>query len=135
MERGPDMSIESVIANKGLIKGFLIPIFYEEHSSKSALGPDDFRKVVEGYACAKCLCEYTMYLVRCPACGHQRDLADDLEAPDDLHVEHLRERRDTEGVDSGKPRTFDDLMADVNANKDIDHVPLSKLMPTKKKRK
>lgn len=135
MERSADMSVESLIANKGLIKGFLIPLFYEEHSMKSALLPDDFRKVRDGYACAKCLCEYTTYLITCPACAHQRDLAADLEAPDELHVDHLKERRDTEGIDSGKARTFDDMMRDVNANTDIDHIPMSKLMPTKKKRK
>lgn len=129
------MSVESVIANAGLVRGFLKPIFFDENSMKSALGPDDFAKVRDGYACAKCLAEYVTYLPTCPVCAHQRDLAADLEAPDDLHVDHLRERRDTEGIDSGKARTFDDLMRDVNANSDIDHIPLSKLMPTRKKRK
>lgn len=129
------MSVESVIANAGLTKGFLIPIFYDEFTMKSALRPDDFAKVRDGYACARCLAEYVTYLPTCPVCSHQRDLAADLEAPDELHVDHLKERRDTEGIDSGKPRTFDDLMRDVNASADIDHIPLSKLMPTRKNRK
>lgn len=132
------MSIESVLANRSLVKGFLVPIFYDEHSSQSALGPEDFQKVVGGYACAKCLAEYTTYLVRCPICQHQRDLAADLEAPDDLHVDHLRERETTEGQNlggdprTGKPRTFDDLMADISKNSDIDHVALSKLKPRRR---
>lgn len=129
------MSVEAVIANASLTKGFLIPIFYDEHTMKSALGPDDFMKVRDGYACAKCLAEYVTYLPTCPVCGHQRDLAADLEAPDDLHVDHLRERRDTEGMDTGKVKTFDDFMEGVNASADIDHIPLSKLMPSKRKRK
>jgi hypothetical protein len=127
------MSVETVIANAGLVKGFLRPIFFDEHSSKSALGPEEFAKVRDGYACARCLAEYVTYLPTCPVCGHQRDLAADLEAPDDLHVNHLRERQDTEGVDTGKARTFDDFMKGVNSDRDIDHVPLSKLKPRRRK--
>jgi hypothetical protein len=126
------MSIESVVANASLVKGFLIPIFYDEHSSKSALGREDFLKVRDGYACAKCLAEYVTYLPTCPVCGHQRDIAEDLEAPDDLHVDHLREREATEGIDSGRARTFDDFMADVKKNADIDHIPLSKMKPRRR---
>jgi hypothetical protein len=133
VDGGARVSVESVLANASLVKGFLVPIFYDEHTSRSALGPTDFAKVRDGYACARCLAEYTTYLVRCPVCSHERDLAADLEAPDPLQVDHLREREHTQGMDSPAPRGFDEFMADVNADPDIDHTTLKKLGPRRRK--
>ena len=120
-------SEQEIIANKGLIKGFLQPIFYDEYGRFSALSPQGFEKVRDGYACAKCLCEYTTYLVKCPVCGHERDLAADLEDARADHVAHLREEQRTEGMDTGAPRGFEEFMAEVNASKEIEHTTLSKL--------
>ena len=33
------------------------------------LGPEDFRKVQEGYACDRCLEEWTTWIPSCPVCG------------------------------------------------------------------
>lgn len=145
------MSVESIVANKGLIKGFLSPLFYEEGTGRSGLGPVDFGKVRDGYACAQCLCEYTTYLVTCPVCGWQRDLARDLEAPPEIWVDNLREhdriQREAQaerfdrhgnlvaGRAEGAPATFEDLMRRVNADPNIDQVPMSKLRPSRKGRK
>jgi len=125
------MSVESIIANKGLIKGFLTPIFFDELRNDAMLSPDDFGKVRDGYACAICLVEYVMFLPKCPVCGHQRDLAMDLRQAPKPWMDHLRERHDTEGVDTGRPRTFDDFMAEINKDKDVDHTTLSKLRPSR----
>lgn len=125
---------EKIQQNASLIKGFLRPIFFDEFGRPgevTALSHTDFCKVRDGYACSKCLCEYTTYLVTCPVCGHQRDLAADLAAPDPLHVDHLTERRDTEGMDSGVPRSFDEFMREIEKNGDIDHIPVEKLGPSK----
>lgn len=127
------MSVESVIANRGLVKGFLVPIFYDEHSASSALTTEDFGKVRDGYACAKCLAEYVTYLVRCPVCGAHRDVAADLVAPDPLHGDYLRERVETEGMDTGAPAGFDEFMRAVESNPDVDHIPLSKLKKRRRK--
>lgn len=128
------MSVDTVIANRNLVKGFLCPIFYNENGTGSALTDDDFQKVKEGYACALCLAEYVMYLARCPVCGHERDLAKDLADPDPLHGQHLIERQETEGLDvGGGAQGFDDFMLQVNANRDIDHTTLSKLKPRGRK--
>lgn len=148
---GCAVSVESIVANKGLIKGFLSPIFYEEMSGRSGLGPVDFAKVRDGYACAQCLCEYTTYLVRCPVCGWERDLARDLEAPPELWVDNLREhdriQREAEaerfdrhgnqvaGPAQAAPASFEELMRRVNADPDIDKVPIKKLGPSKWGRK
>lgn len=120
-------SASEIIANKGLVKGFLKPVFYDEYSSSSALTTGDFEKVRDGYACARCLAEFVMYLVKCPVCGHERDLAADLEAPNREHVAYLEEKRDTDGMDTGVPAGFDEFMRSVEQNPDIDHIPLSKL--------
>lgn len=120
-------SASEIIASKGLIRGFLRPIFYDEHSASSALTTEDFEKVRAGYACAACLAEFVMYLARCPVCGHERDVEQDLQAPDPLHVSHLRDREATEGMDVGAPRGFDEFMADVEANPDVDQIRLSQL--------
>lgn len=123
-------SVDQIRQNASLIRGFLTPIFYDElgrPDQVTALSHTDFCKVRDGYACSRCLCEYTTYLVRCPVCGHERDLAADLAAPDPLHVEHLTERAVTEGTDTGVPRSFDQFMREIERSRDIDHVPLEKL--------
>lgn len=127
------MSVEQILQNKSMVKGFLVPLFYDEHGRGSALTTHDFAKVRDGYACAKCLAEYVTYLATCPVCGHQRDLAADLQAPDPLHGAHLLERQTTEGMDTGTPNNFDDFMRGVNANPDIDHTTLSKLKPRRRR--
>ena len=128
-------NIDQIKANVSLVRGFLTPIFYDElgrEGEVTALSHTDFCKVRDGYACSRCLAEYTTYLVRCPVCGHERDIAADLKAPDPLHVAHLREREDTVGQDlGGMVRSFDEFMKQIEANKDIDHVPLEKLGPRK----
>lgn len=128
------MSVETVIANKNMVKGFLVPIFYEENGAGAALTDDDFNKVKDGYACALCLAEYVTYLVTCPVCSHKRDLAKDLQDPDPLHGDHLRVRQDTEGMDvGGGAKGFDEFMLEVNANRDIDHTSIKKLMPRRRR--
>lgn len=130
------VSVDTIIENKNLVKGFLCPIFYNENGTGAALTDEDFRKVKDGYACALCLAEYVMYLVKCPVCNHKRDLEKDLQDPDPLHGDHLRARQDTEGMDvGGGAKGFDEFMLEINANRDIDHVALSKLMPSKRGRK
>jgi hypothetical protein len=32
------------------------------------LGPEDFKKVIEGYACGRCLEEFTVWVPVCPVC-------------------------------------------------------------------
>lgn len=48
------------------------------------LGPEDYRKVQQGYACPKCLEDYNgVYMISCPVCGHTRDVSQDfLETPE-----------------------------------------------------
>jgi hypothetical protein len=127
------MSIESVLSNKSLIKGFLKPVFFSEYSMESALYPDDFGKVRDGYACARCLCEYTTYLVTCPACGHQRDVAQDLLPPDPIHDDHLWEREHGGNTPPPVADPMSAFMEKVKANRDIDHVNIKDLMPRRRK--
>lgn len=44
-----------------------------------ALNSDDFRKVTQGYGCPTCLEDFNgVYMSKCPVCGHERDLAQDV---------------------------------------------------------
>lgn len=149
------MSVEQIIANKGLIKGFLTPLYYEEHTGRAALFPDGFAKVQQGYACPRCLAEFAMCLVKCPLCSLVFDSAADLEdSPQDWVdnlKEHARIQKEAEAEEfdgkgnllgpDGRPvqslqaASPDDFIGRVKADKDIDQVPLSKLLPSKKGRK
>lgn len=146
------MSVETILANRSLIKGFLTPLFYEEHSDRAALGPVDFDKVRQGYACPRCLAEFSVCLVKCPLCALEFNSAADFEDPPDDWVDNLKEHKriqdeaQEERFDSrgnllgpdGKPMTtsqaasIDDFLARVKADKDIDQPNLSQLKPRKR---
>jgi len=122
-------------ANLSLVKGFLKPHFYDEHmrpDQPTALSHTDFCKVRDGYACSRCLAEYTTYLPTCPVCGWQRDVAQDLKPPDPEHEDHLRRLRDTEGMDvGGMVNSFDEFMRSLEQKRDVEPIPLEKLAPRK----
>lgn len=53
------------------------PTYYEEDlftgEMRWGLAPDDFKKVVEGYGCPKCLEDFNgVFLLTCPVCKHTR---------------------------------------------------------------
>lgn len=131
MGRGP-VSVETIQGSRSLIKGFLKPIFYEEHTGRSGLGPADFEKVRAGYACARCLCEFTTYLPRCPVCGLERDLARDIEEAPPLWNDHLKERA-APPQEPFVPRDFDAFMRDVEKDPDVDHAHIRSLMPRRRR--
>jgi hypothetical protein len=45
------------------------------------LMPEDFQKVMEGYACARCLEEFEFFVARCPVCGEENFPATVPETP------------------------------------------------------
>ena len=113
------------------IKGFLVPVFSEiadNGGQRNLLSQEDFDKVVQGYACSECLAEFVTYMLRCPVCGHERDLAHDIEQTPAMWLDHLKDRA---GIESGEkraalviPRGIDELMRDVEADPDIEHIQL-----------
>lgn len=62
--------------------GFLVPIYWEygpDGNPRYGLGPEDFRKVQQGYACPACLADFGgLYRVRCPVCTLERDVERDF---------------------------------------------------------
>jgi hypothetical protein len=92
------------------LKGFLVPIFTKDLPNGqrlNGLGPDDYQKVKEGYACPECLAEFVTYLVTCPVCRYKRDPDRDiLEAPR-IWTDHLANRESAPSLD---PRDFDEAM-------------------------
>lgn len=123
-------TMQEILDNRSLIKGFLKPIFTDELRNEHTLMDEDFRKVRDGYACGLCLCEYVTYLPRCPVCGHERDIVKDLIPPKQHELDYLRERASGE---SAVPRGFDEFARAVANDKDIEQIPdLRKLLPRKK---
>jgi len=113
------------------IRGFLLPIF-EEYAPNggrlSLLSEEDFHKVSAGYACSECLAEFVTYMVRCPVCGHERDLLADVGHTPEMWVDHLKERA---AIESGEkraprvvPRGIDDLVRDLQADPDVENIRL-----------
>jgi hypothetical protein len=95
------------------IKGFLVPIFskdLENGQRLNGLGPDDYQKVMEGYACPECLAEYVTYLVTCPVCRYQRDPTRDILDAPRIWTDHLANRENP--PPPVEARDFDTAMAD-----------------------
>lgn len=112
------------------VTGFLTPIFSEETGNgqmNHGLGPTDFQRVVEGYACGNCLASFSTYRPICPVCGLERDMARDAtdNAPA-LWTDHLKERH-REDAPATPIRTIDDFLADVQGDGDIEKIQLSKM--------
>jgi predicted ATP-dependent serine protease len=115
------------------VKGWLVPIFMQTDPATgrrlNGLGPQDFNKVREGFACAECLAEFSHYTLKCPVCGWTRDLEADLSEAPQLWQDHLNERENP--VD--KPRPMNPLVAieNIKKDKDVEQIPVSKLTKSK----
>lgn len=112
-----------------LIEGFMVPIMYRidplTGQRLNGLGPDDFRRCLAGYGCPECLAKFTTYLVTCPVCGFKRDLGVDAQAPPQLWVDHLADRAAGRGTPA--PLSIDQVIKEITEDKDVEHIPLSKL--------
>lgn len=113
-----------VAAINELVTGWMVPVFKRTDPFNgrvlNGLGPDDFQRVQAGYGCPDCLAVFKTYLAVCPACGFTRNVADDVEAPPADWVAHLEDRRN--GTGPANPlASFDEFMAEVNADRDIEH--------------
>lgn len=116
--------------------GFIKPVFEKRcprtgRLLQAGLAPEDFERVRLGYACPECLTKFRVYLVRCPACGHQRDLGKDLQdhVPQEWK-DHLETRRQAlEGELPSLPlvSSMDEVLRRAHQDPDIERIPLSKL--------
>lgn len=113
------------------IKGFLVPVFTDEMTGMNGLARADFDKVRLGYACADCLAEFSTYRTVCPICGLERDVAKDIAAPREDWDAHLRERERTDAP-ATRARTPDEAIRALLGDRDVEHIPLSKLKPRRR---
>lgn len=120
-------------AMRSRVKGFLVPVFQEADQQGnivlSSLLPDDFQKVVDGYACSNCLAEFWTYTFKCPLCGLQRNLQADIKATPQEWLDHLHERENP----SEKAPVVNPLAAGLALPDDLETIPAGKLRNTKKK--
>jgi hypothetical protein len=120
-----------------LIDGFLVPIFQQEGPNGrmlNGLGPDDYQRCVEGYACPDCLARYRTYLATCPVCGWTRNVQNDVERPPELWVRHLEDRANPKvGVRMPTQARIEAALRDIHEDPEIEQIPLSKLRNTRKR--
>lgn len=84
-----------------------LPIYVDERTGLAAFSSEGFRMVVEGYKCAQCWEEFTMYTPKCPVCGCQRDLEKDLqELPRHWETAPDESLQDPDAPTKTKPRPF-----------------------------
>ena len=82
----------------------LRPIYIDERTGLAGFGPEDFYKIVEGYACARCFEEFACYTFKCPVCGLERDLERDIqETPT-----HWLPSPEEENIRSHNPSAWDE---------------------------
>ncbi len=120
-----------------LITGFAIPIFRREDPATgrmlNGLGPDDYRRVLDGYGCPDCLAQFKTYLAACPLCGWQRDLAKDIQTAPDYWTQHLKDRADPSfGVTFPKQEMIEQALKDIHNDPDVEHTTMSKLKPKRR---
>ncbi len=128
------------IASMRIVEGFADPLFTEELSTNrngpvrnGISDPKLLDRIAAGYACAQCLALFTMYVVRCPVCGLERNVAADIEAKAPaLWQAHLDERE--KGYEKTVPGTIDDIGERIKAG-EMEDIPLSKLHYNPQRRK
>lgn len=120
-----------------LITGFLTPVYSEEIRlpdgsirHNHGLTRADFDRVMTGYACGECLATTDTYTETCPACGLARqDVANAQQTPE-LWQQAFNERNN-DTTPYATPRSFDDFMADVLSDGDVERIQLSDLRPSR----
>lgn len=129
---------DKIAALDKAITGWAQPIFRMEDPKTgrmlNGLGPADYQRVLDGYGCADCLAQWSMYMAACPVCGWQRDIAQDVETAPEYWTQHLEDR---ENPDYGVtfPTTqekIEQALIDIHNDKDVEHTTMSKLMPRRR---
>lgn len=120
------------------VSGFLVPIYSRTDPTTGrklhGLGPADYQKVLDGYACPDCLAEFSSYTLRCVLCGWQRDLAGDIaQAAPAMWTQSIDER-ENDRTPYARPvkNPFERMMGDLAHDRDVEHVALSSLARKRK---
>lgn len=118
---------KKVDAIDSLVVGWMEPVLKRTDPISgevlNGLGPRDFRRVMAGYGCPRCLAKYRSYLVVCPACEYTRNIEEDVQAPPELWTDWVAEMAQEE-LQGGKPLSADEFIKSVMADRDIDHIKL-----------
>ncbi len=137
MTRRPDVAItQKRIDEISTIKGHLIPVFTQEampgREAIAELRPEDFHKVVQGYACgnAECLADFGgIFRLECPVCHKATSMDNRVVEPPPIWAEHRAARENapaTPKLPRG-PVAPEDFLARVAGDREVDQTSLSKL--------
>ena len=113
---------------KPQVTGFLNPVYRSlQPNGRHIMGltQADFDKVMAGYACGDCGAEFNTYTDPCIVCGLSREVGARIQEDPD----HWQEFFDEHNNGSGKTqtRTVHEFLDDLQKDKDVDHVELSRL--------
>lgn len=120
-----------------ILDGFMVPIFRREDPVTgrmlNGLGPEDYRRVLDGYACPDCLAKFYTYTAACPLCGWQRNIVNDVQNAPDYWVQHMEDRANpNHGVMLPTQAKIEQALADIHADRDVEHTTMSKLKPKRR---
>jgi len=110
------------------VTGFIEPVFIgvaPDGKTLNGVGPEDWQRIQEGYACGECLAMFNTFTLQCPVCHTNRlDVPMNVPAPQDW-IDHLKERENP----SPKPPLRSPLEAiyGVKDDPDVEQVPVAKL--------
>ena len=131
------------------VRGFLTPAMTGLDPGGRTLNafsnPSDVHMIEQGYACGECCAIFTGFRLDCPLCGLPTHVTRQRQETPEMWQQHVDQRHapvKTLGVKteidlprSVVPRSVDQFMREIAADKDMDHIPLSKLKPSKWGRK
>ena len=115
---------------KPLVTGFLNPIYSARQPNGRhvhGLTPDDYDRVMSGYACGECCACFNTYMDVCPVCGFNREIAAQTQADPDQWNAYLEEHLNGSG--RTQTRTAAEFIRDVGGDPDIEQANLSSIRP------
>ncbi len=115
------------------VSGFLCPAMQTDNGRGGVLNVftdiDDVRRIEAGHACGNCCATFYSFQLVCPVCKKHLDVTRARQdAPQDLR-DYVKGRGPEASPFRGA--SFDDAMADVLSDPDVENVRMSQLKPSK----
>lgn len=126
------------------VTGFLTPSMVDTMPDGSMLNafddPRDIKRIEAGYACGNCCATFAGFRLECPLCGMPTEVTRQRQETPEHWQQHVDTRHaDIPTLGKGErepipqqlpqPRTPEEFLDALAKDKDIDHIPLSKLGP------
>lgn len=91
--------------------------------------PDDVDRIAKGYACGYCCASFHTFQLECPICHRATNVTGQVQDSPQEWKDYVKGRGPE--APAHQRRTFDDAMVQVLEDKDVDHVTLKQLKPSR----